>query len=265
MLVAGASCNSLLGIEEASLSCDEPPCGLANPVGMPAGNETPASGEAGASDGGAALDNANGGANAVGNGDLPVGSGVPGEGVPVVPSFPPPSVDPDDMGSGTGGTANGGSGAEAEPSSAGAAGTGGAGGAAGTGGAVAGAGGAATGSSGAAGEAGDACGTGDPCGACLCTECEAVLGACTSTPGCLEILACARNSGCTGFSCYCGTVDLFACATTAFADGPCRAVMLAAPGAHPPNLADANAGPASEAALDLATCSRQSCVMACGG
>jgi hypothetical protein len=91
-----------------------------------------------------------------------------------------------------------------------------------------------------------------------------VLDACTDTPGCLEILACARNSGCTGFACYCGTIDLLACATTDLANGSCLAVMQAAPGAHAPSLVDPNAGPASEAALDLANCTGQRCAADCG-
>jgi hypothetical protein len=90
------------------------------------------------------------------------------------------------------------------------------------------------------------------------------MAGCTSTLGCLEILACARNSGCNGFDCYCGTADPLECATTNLANGPCLAVMLAAPGSHPPSLIDPNAGPASEAALEVAGCSGQNCAAPCG-
>jgi hypothetical protein len=109
-----------------------------------------------------------------------------------------------------------------------------------------------------------ACGGGDACGACLCENCEEELAACTDTPGCFEIVACARSSGCSGLACYCGTTDLLECATTDLANGPCLAVTLAAPDAHRPSLINPNAGPASEAALDLADCKGQNCVATCG-
>jgi hypothetical protein len=97
----------------------------------------------------------------------------------------------------------------------------------------------------------------------LCAECEEPLAACAATPGCLDIIACSRNSGCFGFECYCGSVELPLCATSDLADGPCVGIMLAAPGSHPPSLAEPNAGPASTAALGVANCSGQRCAASC--
>jgi hypothetical protein len=253
IILAGAvSCNSLLGIGEASLNCDalrDQTAPNACDQGPP-GRDVTAS-EAPAPDGGTAPLGASGSSNTVGAGGVPASSGAARDGVPVAPESPPQSARPDDTGSANGAPASGGSGAGGAVPIGSAAGDG----SAGMGGA----------SSGPAGEAGGVvCSGDDPCGACLCEDCEVELAACTDTPGCIEILVCARNTGCSGFTCYCGTADLFSCATTDLANGPCLAVMLAAPGSHPPSVLDPNAGPASEAALGVSDCSEQRCVASCG-
>jgi hypothetical protein len=222
VLIGAASCNALLGIQEASLTCAAPACELADAAATGGNDMTPGSGAAArAPDAGAER----AGASLAGAGGAPATSGSRGDVAPVAPSLAPAG----DTEPGNGAAASAGSGPPVGGDDAGQ----------------------------------GPCSTGDACGDCLCVECEEALGACTSTPGCLEILACARNSGCTGFACYCGAVDLLQCATTDLANGPCLAVMLAAPGSHAPSLLDPNAGPASEAALDLATCSAQSCAVAC--
>jgi hypothetical protein len=103
----------------------------------------------------------------------------------------------------------------------------------------------------------------DACGRCLREECTAPLLTCAATPGCGEILDCARFNGCRGLECYCGNVGLVTCALTGQGDGPCLAVALNAPGAHEPTLVEPNAGPASEAALVVADCRDQTCSAPC--
>jgi hypothetical protein len=245
VLLGMSSCNSLLGINEASLTCDFPPCDIEGTGGAGARGAMSGRSAAGAVDDGAAPEGASGSSNTIGAMAVPEISGAGSEGIPVLPGVPLQGAGTRDAGSGSDGADNG---------SSGAGGLSGAGGASGFGGLP-----------GAGGEPGQAlCNSGDACGACLCDACEPVMTVCIGTPGCLEILACARNSDCFGFACYCGTVDLIQCATTDLANGPCLAMMLAAPGSHPPSLVDPNAGPASEAALDVANCSGQSCVVACG-
>lgn len=240
VLLGTSACNSVLGIGEASLACDAPGCasdgaGQASSVDV---NAAASDGEHGGPDGGntpsGAGDGSTGAAGAAGS------SGASRDGVPLVPMAPPSS------GSSGGASAN-------PPDGA----AGGVAGAAGNAGAAP--------SSGAAGEPGQAlCNAGDACGDCMCDACEEPLAACAATPGCLEIIACARNSGCSGFACYCGSIDLITCAVTDLADGPCIAVMMAAPGSHPPSVSVPNAGPASEAALSVANCSGQRCAAPCG-
>lgn len=70
---------------------------------------------------------------------------------------------------------------------------------------------------------------------------------CSSTPGCNEILTCAASSACTGRECYCSGDG---CAT----DGPCRAVIEAAPGARVPDAANPSLGPAPDAASAVGAC-----------
>jgi hypothetical protein len=235
ILLTASACNSLLGIHEASLACDEPGCASVPGPATPAGADI-----AGADSVGGVLD---GGARPSGAG----GSGASAEAVPVAPLAPPSA--------GSGGAAPG-SGSSAASS-----------GGSGVGGAAkppnAGAGGAPPGAAGAANPGQALCNAGDACSDCLCDECEEPLADCTGTPGCLEIIACSRNSGCFGFECYCGSVDPVICATTDLADGPCIGIMLAAPGAHPPSVSEPNAGPASAAALGVANCSGQLCAAPC--
>lgn len=113
----------------------------------------------------------------------------------------------------------------------------------------------------------DACdvlGSVDPCGACVCSECPNELAACLGVPGCAEILLCVGESGCSGRECYCGAAGLTECIGGA-ADGPCKDVVLAAPGGKAPSLADASGGPASDAALRVSGCAEAagSCRDAC--
>ena len=52
------------------------------------------------------------------------------------------------------------------------------------------------GSGGSGGAGGSGGGGGDPCEQCAAAQCPAELQACQSTPGCLDIVDCARGSGC---------------------------------------------------------------------
>jgi hypothetical protein len=81
----------------------------------------------------------------------------------------------------------------------------------------------------------------------LQSACGVPLERCSSTPGCNEILACAASSACTGRECYCSGDG---CAT----DGPCRAVIEAAPGARLPDAANPSLGPAPDAASAVGVC-----------
>jgi hypothetical protein len=107
----------------------------------------------------------------------------------------------------------------------------------------------------------------DACDVCLADVCPADVERCDDIEGCDAIVACARSSGCLLDACYCGTVNDLLCTTTAQANGPCRDVMLAAPGAHPPNLVDPTAGPAAAAARALGQCRLDSddCRAVCDG
>jgi hypothetical protein len=105
----------------------------------------------------------------------------------------------------------------------------------------------------------------DACAACVCSSCKAELARCDETAGCTDILKCVAESGCSGAACYCGTIDVLRCANGE-ANGPCKAAMLSAPGSRTPTLADASAGPASDAALGIANCMqgpRSPCAAAC--
>jgi hypothetical protein len=96
-----------------------------------------------------------------------------------------------------------------------------------------------------------ACAT-DACEQCLCTDCTEELETCSMTGGCPEIAACVKESGCTGLDCYCGTFDALSCAAGQ-ANGPCKSVILDAPGGHLPNP---SAGPASDAAIAISACAQ---------
>jgi hypothetical protein len=103
---------------------------------------------------------------------------------------------------------------------------------------------------------GDACAAlsgSDECATCVCSECASELDACAGTPGCAEILACVRENDCSGSDCYCGDVRLTEC-FRGEANGPCKDVVLAAPGGREPTVANPSGGPASDAALDVADC-----------
>jgi hypothetical protein len=106
----------------------------------------------------------------------------------------------------------------------------------------------------------------DACDDCLADICPADVERCDGTDGCGAIVACARRTGCELDACYCGTFNELLCSTTGQANGPCRDVMLAAPGAHPPSFVDPNAGPASVAARAVGACRLASdeCRAVCG-
>jgi hypothetical protein len=114
---------------------------------------------------------------------------------------------------------------------------------------------------------GDVCaalGSDDACASCVCGACKSELDVCADTPGCAEILACVRENGCSGIDCYCGDALLTAC-VRGNGNGPCKAVVLAAPGGKEPSLADPSAGPASDAAVGVADCAddRDTCGNTC--
>ena len=88
-----------------------------------------------------------------------------------------------------------------------------------------------------------------------CTRCAEELETCSTVEGCVEILACVRTSGCSGRDCYCGEASLTEC-LAGQAQGPCVEVVLRAPGASPPTLQSRSAGPASDAALQVADCAQ---------
>jgi hypothetical protein len=232
VLLAASACNSVLGIHEASLACDDPGCASVPGPAAPAGADGVGPDSVGAVPDAGRQPSGAGGSEA---------SGAP---IPFVPN------------AGSGGAASG----SGQPAASG--GTSGAGGAPKP--PTAGAGGAAPGPAAGANPEQALCNAGDACGDCLCDECEEPLADCAGTPGCLEIIACSRNFGCFGFECYCGSVDPIICATTDLADGPCVGIMLAAPGGHPPSVSEQNAGPASQAALAVANCSGQLCAAPCG-
>jgi hypothetical protein len=77
--------------------------------------------------------------------------------------------------------------------------------------------------------------------------CGAPLDACSATPGCNEILACAAFSGCTGGACYCADAR---CETA----GPCRSAIAGAPGAQSPDAESGSYGPAADAAAAVGDC-----------
>jgi hypothetical protein len=104
----------------------------------------------------------------------------------------------------------------------------------------------------------------DDCQRCACSNCTEQLKTCAETAGCPEIAACIRGSGCGGVDCYCGTFDALRCAGGQ-SDGPCKAVILAAPGAKEPTTMDLSAGPASDAAVAVGQCIElePACTRAC--
>ena len=104
---------------------------------------------------------------------------------------------------------------------------------------------------------------GNTCGRCLCSGCQQELETCQSTPGCEDIAQCVIDSGCTDVDCYCGTHALVEC-LQGQSDGPCKAVILSAPGGREPSLQDASAGPAATAALAVGSCATGSaCAASC--
>jgi hypothetical protein len=81
----------------------------------------------------------------------------------------------------------------------------------------------------------------------LRAACGSSIDVCSATPGCNEILACAARAACTGTDCYCSDAR---CQV----EGPCRAVIAAAPGARVPDAANPSPGPAAEAAGRVGAC-----------
>jgi hypothetical protein len=227
-LLGVLACSPVLGIGEASLQCDTDPCTTAVPS---------AAGSARSLDAGTARGGA-GGANGVET-PAPVTSRTESEvsGGGVAPSFAPATEE----GPAPGGAASSGPAPAPEDSGA----PEGSGGPEGSG----------------APEGAEAfcSSSGDACGNCLCDRCAVEVDRCSATQGCFEIVACARLNGCVDFACFCGSVDPIACATGGRADGPCVDTTLAAPSSRSPTLANPSAGPASDAALALSSCTGQSC------
>jgi hypothetical protein len=77
--------------------------------------------------------------------------------------------------------------------------------------------------------------------------CGSSFDGCSATPGCNEILACAARTACIGTACYCADAR---CEM----DGPCRAVIEAAPGARIPDASNPSPGPAAAAAAGVGAC-----------
>jgi hypothetical protein len=239
------ACNSLLGIREASLRCDTNPC-TTEVAGATAG----VAGEPGASVAGEApLDDGPAG-NGAGAGGAASETGIGGAPALLQPSGNSGSALPE-SGSSAAGAPEG-----SAPSS---------GGAAGAGGGAAVDAGAPQVPSGSGGAPAALCSSSDACGVCICNECGDEFAACTETPGCVEIVACARLNGCAGFDCYCGSMDPITCVTSGPGNGACVEATLAAPGSHVATLNNPSAGPASDAALALANCSARNdvCTAAC--
>jgi hypothetical protein len=126
--------------------------------------------------------------------------------------------------------------------------------------------GAGTGGAAQAGASGSGavCSNADACTSCLCNHCPTDVETCESTPGCQAIANCVATSRCEGVACYCGTVGTLSCAAGT-ASGPCRDVILGAPGGHEPTLAEQSAGPAADAAIAVVTCGAKSgvCTASC--
>jgi hypothetical protein len=97
------------------------------------------------------------------------------------------------------------------------------------------------------------CASGDSCNTCLCRQCPAQVQACETTSGCRAIAECVRTTRCQGAACYCGSADVLTCAAGT-ANGPCREVILAAPGSRKPTLNNQSAGPAADAATAVGNC-----------
>lgn len=104
----------------------------------------------------------------------------------------------------------------------------------------------------------------DACGSCACQQCPDALERCANTPGCADILTCVAAAGCTGRDCYCGNASALRCAAGE-GDGPCKEVVLAAPGGREPTLEGPSAGPASDAAESLGEClqANDACAQLC--
>jgi hypothetical protein len=100
---------------------------------------------------------------------------------------------------------------------------------------------------------GDVCSNSDACTACLCRQCPTQVKTCESTSGCQAIAECVATSKCTGLDCYCGTADTLSCAAGT-ANGPCRDVILSAPGGRKPTVTNQSAGPAADAATAVGNC-----------
>jgi hypothetical protein len=91
------------------------------------------------------------------------------------------------------------------------------------------------------------------CLSCVCVKCAAALDTCATTPGCREIMECVATSGCIGAECYCGDAGSATC-LAGRGNGPCKDVVLAAPGGREPDTRNRSAGPASDAANAVGSC-----------
>jgi hypothetical protein len=110
-----------------------------------------------------------------------------------------------------------------------------------------------------------ACNRDDACGLCLCGACREEFDACDRTPGCIEILACARLTGCIGFDCYCGSVDAITCGSRGRGNGPCLDATLAAPAHMSQRWSTRARGPLRTLRSRSATALRRTtlCISAC--
>ena len=87
----------------------------------------------------------------------------------------------------------------------------------------------------------DAVDQSDPCEVCVVNACTLEALICCQTPGCLEIVDCAKATGCTGIDCY--------------TEQTCKAVIDAAGGP----------GEVTNDATALGDCALESCAAECGG
>src|SRR5690349_15985063 len=99
-----------------------------------------------------------------------------------------------------------------------------------------------------------ACAT-DDCGHCVCSECATAAEECERRQGCAAIAACVLEAGCEGAACFCGSASALRC-LAGEANGPCKDVILSAPGGRSPTLDDPSGGPAADAAVALGACTQ---------
>jgi cysteine-rich repeat protein len=109
------------------------------------------------------------------------------------------------------------------------------------------------------------------CGQCNCSSCRNQTVACYGSSSaaanmrCAALVACAREHGCTGNDCYCGTADDFLC-LFGFGNGPCKSEVEAAAQSQDPltiSTLSTDTNSALGRANALGACARTSCVDPC--